>query len=87
MGAADSILRSLTSRVSEMRLVLANPTPETLDAALTVGARYQPLDLDLADAMNAALAAEYTSRRTEDGHPPARPAHDAAGALSRRWHG
>ncbi|MFJ3660658.1 type II toxin-antitoxin system VapC family toxin [Streptomyces sp. NPDC090119] len=57
--AADSILRSLTNRVSEMRLILANPTPETLDAALTVRARYQALDLDLVDAMNVALAAEY----------------------------
>ncbi|MGW4225367.1 type II toxin-antitoxin system VapC family toxin [Streptomyces bauhiniae] len=57
--AADSILRSLTKRVSEMRLILANPTPETLDAALTVRARYQ--SLDLVDAMNVALAAEYTT--------------------------
>ncbi|MFF9491199.1 type II toxin-antitoxin system VapC family toxin [Streptomyces flaveolus] len=57
--AADAILRSLTSRVRQMRLVLAPPTPEILDAALTVRARYASLDLDLVDAVNVALAAEY----------------------------
>ncbi|MGW4491722.1 type II toxin-antitoxin system VapC family toxin [Streptomyces sp. NPDC004376] len=57
--AADAILRSLTERVRDLRLVLAPPTPEILDAALTVRARYSDLDLDLVDAVNAALAAEY----------------------------
>ncbi|MFD8273276.1 type II toxin-antitoxin system VapC family toxin [Streptomyces flaveolus] len=57
--AADAILRSLTSRVRQMRLVLAPPTPEILDAALTVRARYASLDLGLVDAVNVALAAEY----------------------------
>ncbi|MFH8288819.1 type II toxin-antitoxin system VapC family toxin [Streptomyces sp. NPDC018059] len=56
---ADSILRSLTARTRHMRLVLAPPTPEILDAALSLRARYASLDLDLVDAVNVALAAEY----------------------------
>ncbi|MBA4864745.1 PIN domain-containing protein [Streptomyces sp. PSKA54] len=58
-AAADGILRSLTVRVRQMRLVLASMTPEILDAALSVRARYASLDLDLVDAVNVALAAEY----------------------------
>lgn len=58
-AAADSILRSLIARVRQMRLVLAPPTPDHLDAALSVRARYDALGLDLVDAMNVALAAEY----------------------------
>jgi uncharacterized protein len=57
--AADGILRSLTSRVRQMRLVLAATTPEILEAALLVRARYETLDLDLVDAVNVGLAAEY----------------------------
>jgi predicted nucleic acid-binding protein len=57
--AADGVLRSLSSRVRQMRLVLAPATPEILDTALTVRARYASLDLDLVDAVNVALAAEY----------------------------
>ncbi|WP_395573858.1 type II toxin-antitoxin system VapC family toxin [Streptomyces sp. BK79] len=56
---ADAILRSLTTRIRQMRLVLAPSTPEILDAALAVRARYASLDLDLVDAVNVALAAEY----------------------------
>ncbi|MEV8568154.1 PIN domain-containing protein [Streptomyces sp. NPDC051322] len=58
-AAADGILRSLTARMRQMRLVLAPSTPEILDAALSVRARYGALDLDLVDAVNVALAAEY----------------------------
>ncbi|WP_055693271.1 type II toxin-antitoxin system VapC family toxin [Streptomyces prasinopilosus] len=58
-AAADGILRSLTERVRQMRLVLAPTTPEIMDAALAVRARYASLDLDLVDAVNVALAAEY----------------------------
>lgn len=58
-AAADGILRSLTARMRQMRLVLAQPTPEILDAALSVRARYASLDLDLVDAVNVSLAAEY----------------------------
>ncbi|MFJ8901595.1 type II toxin-antitoxin system VapC family toxin [Streptomyces sp. NPDC102370] len=58
-GAADAIVRSLAERVRQMRLVLAPPTPEVMEAALAVRARYAPMDLDLVDAVNVALAAEY----------------------------
>ncbi|MEV8390811.1 MULTISPECIES: type II toxin-antitoxin system VapC family toxin [unclassified Streptomyces] len=58
-AAADGILRSLTARMRRTRLVLADSTPELLDAALSVRARYDSLDLDLVDALNVALAAEY----------------------------
>ncbi|WP_046506709.1 PIN domain-containing protein [Streptomyces odonnellii] len=57
--AADGILRFLTARIHEMRLVLAPATPGLLDTALSVRARYGALDLDLIDAVNVALAAEY----------------------------
>ncbi|MFE0102823.1 type II toxin-antitoxin system VapC family toxin [Streptomyces sp. NPDC059009] len=58
-GAADGILRSLTARTRQLRLVLSPPTPDILDAALAVRGRYASLDLDLVDAVNVALAAEY----------------------------
>jgi uncharacterized protein len=58
-AAADAVLRALSARVRQMRLVLAPVTPEILDTALTVRARYASLDLDLVDAVNVALAAEY----------------------------
>ncbi|MGW6744710.1 type II toxin-antitoxin system VapC family toxin [Streptomyces sp. NPDC055025] len=57
--AADAILRSLAARVRETRLVLPPVTPGLLDTALSVRARYDSLDLDLVDALNVALAAEY----------------------------
>ncbi|MFI1416794.1 VapC toxin family PIN domain ribonuclease [Streptomyces sp. NPDC020731] len=56
-GAADGILRSLTGRVRQMRLVLAPPAPEIMDAALAVRARYA--SLDLVDAVDVALAAGH----------------------------
>jgi predicted nucleic acid-binding protein len=59
--AADTILRALAARVRQTRLVLATPTAEILDMALTVRARYASLDLDLVDAVNVALAAEYAT--------------------------
>ncbi|WP_373558779.1 hypothetical protein [Streptomyces sp. WZ.A104] len=42
-----------------MRLVLAPPTAELLDAALAVRARYATPNLDLVDAVDVAPAAEY----------------------------
>ncbi|KOG78586.1 MULTISPECIES: type II toxin-antitoxin system VapC family toxin [Streptomyces] len=57
--AADHILRSITGLVRSRRIVLEPPTAEILDAALTVRARYASLNLDLVDAVNVALAAEY----------------------------
>ncbi|MCB5168487.1 PIN domain-containing protein [Streptomyces bambusae] len=58
-AAADAVLASLSARVRESRLVLAPLSPEVLDAALAVRARYAELDLDLVDAVNVAVAAEY----------------------------
>ncbi|MWA11770.1 type II toxin-antitoxin system VapC family toxin [Streptomyces sp. BA2] len=58
-AAADGILRSLIARARQMRLVLAPPTPDHLDVALSVRVRYDSLGLDLVDAVNVALAAEY----------------------------
>ncbi|ORT61349.1 PIN domain-containing protein [Streptomyces sp. CB03238] len=58
-SAADSILRSLSARTKSMRLLLPDTTAELLDAALAVRARYKDLDLDLVDAVNVCLAAEY----------------------------
>jgi len=40
-------------------VVLASPTPDMLDAAPAVSARYSTLNLNLVDAVNVALAAEY----------------------------
>ncbi|MEU3053550.1 type II toxin-antitoxin system VapC family toxin [Streptomyces griseus] len=57
--AADHILRSISGQVRDTRLVLAPPTAEIIDAALAVRARYATLYLDLVDAVNVALAAEY----------------------------
>ncbi|WP_103535279.1 type II toxin-antitoxin system VapC family toxin [Streptomyces sp. SM11] len=57
--AADHILRSITERVRERRIVLEPPTADLLDAALTVRARYGALNLDFVDAVNVALAAAY----------------------------
>ncbi|OKK06467.1 twitching motility protein PilT [Streptomyces sp. CB03234] len=58
-AAADSILRSLSTRARSTRLLLADTTAELLDAALAVRARYGHLDLDLVGAVNVCLAAEY----------------------------
>ncbi|MGY0485945.1 PIN domain-containing protein [Streptomyces sp. WG-D5] len=57
--AADGVMRVLMGHVRETRLVLAEVTSALLDMALTVRARYDDLDLDLVDAVNIALAAEY----------------------------
>ncbi|MER7551308.1 MULTISPECIES: type II toxin-antitoxin system VapC family toxin [Streptomyces] len=56
---ADHILRSISKQVRGARLVLVLPTAEILDTALAVRARYATLNLDLVDAVNVALAAEY----------------------------
>lgn len=58
-GAADAVVRSLSARIQQMRLVLAEVTPDLLDSALAVRSRYGTLDLDLVDAVNVCLAAEY----------------------------
>ncbi|MEU6381385.1 PIN domain-containing protein [Streptomyces sp. NPDC046909] len=58
-GAADAVLRSLSQRVRQLRLALAEVTPDLLDTAVTVRSRYDSLNLDLVDAVNVCLAAEY----------------------------
>jgi uncharacterized protein len=60
-GVADAILRTLSARARRMRLAFADVTPQLLDLALEVRARYRRIDLDLGlvDAMNVCLAAEY----------------------------
>ncbi|MEU6482986.1 PIN domain-containing protein [Streptomyces sp. NPDC046887] len=58
-GAADAILRKLSLRTRSMRLVLAETTGDLLDKALDVRARYRDLNLDLVDAVNVCLAAQY----------------------------
>ncbi|MGW7079484.1 PIN domain-containing protein [Streptomyces sp. NPDC054866] len=40
-------------------LVATPPTPDHLDVALSLRVRYDSLGLDLVDAVNVALAAEY----------------------------
>lgn len=60
--AADAILRTLIARVEQTRVAIADTTARLLRTALAVRRRYENLDLDLADAVAAAVAAEY---RTE----------------------
>lgn len=57
--AADAIVRAVASRARAMRVALAETTPDLLAASLSVRARYEDLDLDLVDAVNVVLAAEY----------------------------
>jgi predicted nucleic acid-binding protein len=45
--AANGVLRSLSARMRQLRLILVPPTADLLDAALAVRARYGSLDLDL----------------------------------------
>ncbi|KOV27555.1 twitching motility protein PilT [Streptomyces sp. XY431] len=55
MAAVDDVRR----RVRSGRAVLPEITADTLDAAQAVRARHRDLRLDLADAVNVALAADY----------------------------
>ncbi|WP_455360852.1 VapC toxin family PIN domain ribonuclease [Streptomyces sp. SYSU K21746] len=57
--AADTIVRTIAAPAKAMRIALADTTPELLAASLSVSARFQDLDLDLVDAVNVVLAAEY----------------------------
>lgn len=60
--AADAILSTLVARIETTRVALADTTARLLRVALQLRRRYANLDLDLADAVAAAVAAEY---RTE----------------------
>lgn len=56
---ADAIIRTIASRVEATRVAVADTTPRLLNTGLGVRRRYAGLDLDLADAVTVALAAEY----------------------------
>ena len=57
--ARTTIIAFILDQVRRMRFQVPQTTIEILDAAQTVQRRYADLDLDLADAVNIALAAEY----------------------------
>lgn len=61
LGAAarSTILELLSTQVRRMRFQVPDVGAETLATALTVMSRYAALDLDLADAVSVALAADY----------------------------
>lgn len=58
-GAAFSAVDELRRWMSRGRVVVPEITEERLGAAQSVRVRYGALDLDLADAVNLALAADY----------------------------
>ncbi|WP_353051347.1 VapC toxin family PIN domain ribonuclease [Streptomyces sp. Caat 7-52] len=57
--AALSAVDDLRRRMSRGRVVMPEITENHLGAARSVRVRYRALDLDLADAVNVALAADY----------------------------
>lgn len=59
---ADALLRRILDRVESRRAIIAPTTAKQLNAALQVRTQYTGLDLDLTDAVNVVLAAEF---RTE----------------------
>jgi predicted nucleic acid-binding protein len=56
---ADAILTTLAARAESTRVAIADTNPRLLRTALSVRAHYAALDLDLADAVAVAVAAEY----------------------------
>jgi predicted nucleic acid-binding protein len=56
---ADAILGTVAARVQSTRVAIAETTAQLLRTALALRRRYADLDLDLADAVAAAVAAEY----------------------------
>ena len=57
--ARGVILNALLAQVRRMRFQVPDVTTEVLETAMAVRDRYAALDLDLADAVNVALAADY----------------------------
>lgn len=57
--AALSAVDNIRHRMRRGRIVLSENTEHHLGGARSVRARYRDLDLDLADAVNVAPAAEY----------------------------
>ncbi len=62
-NAANAILERIRARVADTRAVFAEVDGELLGMALSVRLRYRDLDLDLADAVNVAIAARYRTNR------------------------
>ncbi|MEV0799318.1 PIN domain-containing protein [Kribbella sp. NPDC050281] len=58
-AARASILELLLTQVRRMRFQVPDIRPETFATALAIMSRYADLDLDLADAVSIALAADY----------------------------
>jgi uncharacterized protein len=58
-AAADRVLEQVRARVEVKRAQLAEVDVRLLGVALSVRRRYRDMDLDLADAVNVALAARY----------------------------
>ncbi|MGP4002445.1 PIN domain-containing protein [Streptomyces sp. 8N706] len=58
-AARSAIIAFILKQVRSMRFQVPQTTTEILDAAQAVQRRYADLDLDLADAVNIALASEY----------------------------
>lgn len=56
---ADAILGTLAARIETTRVAIAATTARLLRTALALRRRYSARDLDLADAVAVALAAEY----------------------------
>jgi predicted nucleic acid-binding protein len=58
-AARTQILNMLLAQIQRMRFQVPEVGTEILTVAMSVVSRYSDLDLDLADAVNVALAAEY----------------------------
>lgn len=58
-AARTAIIDFIIAQALRLRFLVPQTSPEILDAARMVQHRYAGLDLDLADAVNVALAAEY----------------------------
>lgn len=58
-AARTALVTFLLDQIRRSRFHIPETTIEILDAAQAVQARYAGLDLDLADAVNIAVAAEY----------------------------
>ncbi|RCG30446.1 PIN domain-containing protein [Sphaerisporangium album] len=59
VAARAVIIAFILEQVRRMRFLVPQTTAEVLDTAQAVQRRYAGLDLDLADAVNVALAADY----------------------------
>jgi len=58
-SVADSVIDTLAARADTTRLAIADTTPAILHTAVAIRRQYAHLDLDFADAVNVAVAAEF----------------------------